>query len=138
GEGDADLAGGEHLVVTPIGERGLPLRTLHPFGAAAPRRLRQEVEKAPNLAAAINRGRRALHDLDVVGGGDGGRVIAAILDAAEAPEEVVTGLPAHEEAAGDAEVAAREGARRHGDEIVDGPDVVARDVVSLDHRDRPR
>ena len=111
---------------------------LKPFRGRAARRFRRVIEISADFATAVDRRRRALHDFEFFRVADRGLVVTPVLHAPESAIEVVAGLAANEQGAGNAEVTSGETSRRGGNQIVDGLDVVARQHLGRHHGYRSR
>jgi hypothetical protein len=119
-----DLAGEVLLVIGPEGGGDLALGVGQEPSLVA-RRLGDEVQHAADLARAIDRGRRAAHDLDLGRPADRRGIGAAVLDPLEAAEIVLGQGAADVERARHAVEAGGVGSRRDGGQAVDGLDAVA-------------
>ena len=97
---------------------------LQPLGRRAAGRFRRVVQEAADASTAVDGGRGAFDDFQLLGVADGGGVVATVFHAAEATVEVVTRLATDEEGTGDTEIAAGEAAGRGCHQVVDRPDVV--------------
>src|SRR3984893_498211 len=109
---------------------------LQPFRRRASSRLWNEIQESAHLAAPVNGRRGSFDNLDMVRGRHRRFVVSAIFNTPESAEEIVAGLATDKKAARHSEVTARKTARRNGDQVIDGLDVVPLHRGAFDHRDR--
>ena len=102
------------------------------------RGLRVEVDVSPDLGGSVNGRCRAANDVHPVGGGDGRRVVARVVKAANAPEIGLARRPADVQRAGHAEERLRETAGRERNQFVDVPDDETAHHLFADRRGRTR
>ncbi len=124
GHGRAELTGDELLVVVADGGAHLPFR-LGQEAALVAGGLRDEIDQPPDLASAIDRGRRAAQDLDARGPADRSRIGPAVLHPLEAAEIVLGQGAANIQRPGHAVEAGGVGPWRDLGDAVQGQDAVS-------------
>jgi len=114
------------------GERHFAHRLVEVGAAFGARRLGNEIDVAADLGRAVDRRRRATHDVEAIRRGDGRGDVAGVIDPAHAAKIILARRAADIDGARDTEKRAGEGAGRQRGDVVEVADIEQIDQLGAD------